>query len=189
MVVSQVLIKNLFHIDSLVKMYVTQRGEGNEEGEQRNSVVRPMIPLVRFLFASICYYYEDLDRTISPTNCLRASPKFIAATDDIRRYTVCHYPWNKTIKTPVFTGVPPHVLMMSEMEQLKMVIARQKYEIIEGMGEELDRCHVGNDAYQANGILNEVNKVHEGMLEVMNSSMRNSPDPAAKKPMIKDIKK
>jgi hypothetical protein len=39
-------------IDSLVKMYITQRGEGNEEMEQRNSVVGPMFPLVRFLFVS-----------------------------------------------------------------------------------------------------------------------------------------
>jgi hypothetical protein len=104
-------------INNLVKMYITQRGEGKEEGEQRNSVIGPMFPLVRFLFASICYHYQDLDRTAIPTNRLRTSPMFIAATtDDIRRYEVCCYPWNKSSKTPVFTGVPPHVLMMSEME-------------------------------------------------------------------------
>jgi hypothetical protein len=69
--------------------------------------------------------------------------------------------------------------MMSEMEQLKMVITRQKDEIIEGMREELDRCNEGNYAYQVNGILDEVNKFHERMMEVMNSSMRSSPDPVA----------
>jgi hypothetical protein len=58
-----------------------------------------------------------------------------------------------------------------------MLIARQKDEIIEGMREELDGLHVGNDTYQANGILDEVNKIHERMTEVMNSSVRNSPNP------------
>jgi hypothetical protein len=175
-------------IDSLVKIYVTQRGEGNEEMEWRNSVVGPMFPLVRF-FASICYHFEDLDRTISPANNLRTSPMFIAATDDIRRYTVCCYPWNRISKTPVFTGVPPHVLMMSDMEQLKMVIVRQKDDgIMEGMREELDRRHVGNDAYQANWILDEVlNKVHERMMEVMKSSMRSSPDPVANPAELQDF--
>jgi hypothetical protein len=102
-----------------------------------------------------------------------------ATTDDIRRFAVCHYLWNKSSKTSVFAGFPPHVLMMSEMVQLKMVITRQKDEIIEGMREELDMCHEGNDTYQANGILDEVNKVHERMVEVMNSSMRSSPYPVA----------
>ena len=38
---------------------------------------------------------------------------------------------------------------------------------MEGVREELNKRQVGGDTFQANGILEEVSKVHERMMEVM----------------------
>ena len=81
-----------------------------------------MYLLLRFLFASICYHYDYLDANLSEYNQLRGSYMFLSASasPDIRQCAVISYPWNATDATPVFTGIPPHVMLMSEMEQLKL---------------------------------------------------------------------
>ena len=75
----------------------------------------PLYLLIRFLFASICFHYDNLKRDLSETNRVRASTMFIEATKETRSYATIRYPWNKTCNTPIFTGVPPHVMIMVEM--------------------------------------------------------------------------
>ena len=81
-----------------------------------------MFLLVLFLFAALCYHYKDLDECLAPTNQLRVAPLFIAAEPEIRQFATVKYHWSKTDDTPIFTGVPPHVLLLSEMEVLKQII-------------------------------------------------------------------
>ena len=58
-----------------------------------------------FLFVSICYHYEHLDRTLHKNNGLRGSPIFIAAAraGEFRKYTVVSLPGTKTAFTPFFS--------------------------------------------------------------------------------------
>ena len=44
-----------------------------------NDVSGSTFIFLRFIFASICYHYENLDRTLHEKNGLRGSPIFIAA--------------------------------------------------------------------------------------------------------------
>ena len=62
-------------------------------------------------------------------------------------------PWNKSDETPLFTGIPPHVIMMSEMEVLKEVILLQKGDILYGLKEDLNKRNIGGNTFQANDIL------------------------------------
>ena len=116
----------------------------------------PLYLLVRYLFASICYHYDNLDARLSSKNRLRTSAMFIEATKEIRSYAVIRYPWNKTSNTPLFTGLPPHIMIMVEMEELKSVLKKQRSEIVGDARDELNRREVGGDAFIANEILEEV---------------------------------
>lgn len=147
-------------IDENIRMYMDESG-GAVEG--------PKYLLIRYLFASICFHFEDLSSNLSPTNRLRSSFLFLAVTPEIRKYAMVKYPWNKTGSTPVFTGVPPQVVLMSEMEELKLNLEMHKDSILEGMRKELDNRHVGGDTYQANAVLEGVTEVHKKMVRLLES--------------------
>ena len=55
--------------------------------------------------------------------------------------------------TFVITGVPPHVMIMVEMEELKNVLKYQRNQISADLRGELNKRHIGGDAFKASGIL------------------------------------
>ena len=85
---------------------------------------------------------------------------FIESTEEIRSYATIIYPWKKRCNTPLFTGVPPHVMIMVDMEELETVLKDQRKQISADFWDELNKRHIGGDAFEASGILDEVNKVH-----------------------------
>ena len=79
-----------------------------------------MFTLTRFLFISVYYHYYLLNKIIHLTLKLRGSHLFISAENSkIRKYSAVRFPWIKTVETPLFVGIPPHVLMMSVPKVLK----------------------------------------------------------------------
>ena len=91
--------------------------------------------VLRFNFASICYHYDHLDRTTHKKIGLRGSPIFIAAAraGEFRIYAVVSFPCMKTAFTPISTEIPPHVMMMAEIEILKKTIVKQTCAIVDGL--------------------------------------------------------
>jgi len=132
-----------------------------------NTVEGPRFLLLKYLFASICYHYDDLNFNLSTRHRLRASQLFIGATRNIRKYTVIQFPWNKSSSTPGFTGLPPHVVLMVETEVLKQRIEEQRKDILDGLKAELDRRYVGGEKFEAHGILQEVSKLHEKIADTI----------------------
>ena len=98
--------------------------------------------LVQFLFASIFFCYDDLKINLSETNRVRASTMFIESTKEIRSYATIRYPWNKTCNTPIFTGVPPHFMIMVYMEELKTVLKDQWKNISADLRDVLNKRHI-----------------------------------------------
>ena len=90
---------------------------------------------------------------------------FIEATKEIRSYATIRYPWNKTCNTPIFTGVPPHVMIMVDMEELKTVLKDQRKHISADLRDKLNKRHIGGDSFEASGILEEGTKSHERTLD------------------------
>ena len=76
---------------------------------------------------------------------------FIEATEEIRNYATIRYPWNKTCNTPIFTGVPPHVRIMVEIEELKTVLKGQHKHIPADLRDDINKRHIGGDAFEASG--------------------------------------
>jgi len=52
----------------------------------------------------------------SVTNCTTHIPNYAREAATVRM------PWNKTANTPVFTGLPPHVSILTQIEALKVAL-------------------------------------------------------------------
>ena len=124
-----------------------------------------MFNLARFLFASLCFHYDFLDRELHSMNKLRGSPMFIES-----------FPWNKSRCTPVFTGVPPHVLLMASLESMKNSLDLHRENIVSELKEELDLRHVGGDAFRASSLLTEVQGLHKEISSIVNRLVRENND-------------
>jgi hypothetical protein len=57
------------------------------------------------------------------------------------------YPWNKTASTPSFTGLPPHVSILAQIELLKVALKEATESIIDGVKADLDRQQLGSQSY------------------------------------------
>ena len=81
----------------------------------------PTFELLRYVFACICFHYEQLATNLHPNHRLRAPPIYIDSgrEKDIHKYAVIRYPWLITNYTPYATGIPQHVIMMAKIEVLK----------------------------------------------------------------------
>ena len=98
---------------------------------------------------------DDLKRNLSETNRVRASTMFIEAIKEISSYTTIRYPCNKTCNTTIFTGVPPHVMIIFEMEYLKTLLEDKRKDIAADLRDELNKRHIGGYAFEASSILEE----------------------------------
>ena len=133
-----------------------------------NEVEGKSFDLLRFLFASVCFHHNFLDTYLHCEHKLRSSPLFIAASDGaIQKWAVVAFPWNSTSYTPFFTGIPPHVMMMTELESLRLKLVEHRNDIIDGIKDELDRRSLGGVDYQTKVVLDEVKKAHDEMLKRM----------------------
>jgi len=121
--------------------------------------------LLKFLFASVCYHYAFLDTNLHPEHKLRTSPLFIAAADtSIQSCAVIRFPWEATASTPFFTGIPPHVIMLTELESLRLRLNQHKDDIISEFKNELNKRNLGGVEYQTSVLMNEVKKSNDEML-------------------------
>jgi hypothetical protein len=114
------------------------------------------------------YHYPHLNNQLHVRNQLRGSAIFqnIATHyNRLKEMVQVKYPWNKTRFTPNFTGIPPHVSLMAEVQQLKMELQKQKTEIMDELKKELDERNFGGDAYQATRIFDQMRNQHEAMMD------------------------
>ena len=125
---------------------------------------------MRYLFACLCYHFEWVSENEDHRSTLRSSAMFIGASanPEIRDCTVIKYPWNKTQQMPSPTGIPPHVLLQAEMEELKLAMTKMRMDIIAELGLKLDKRRVGGDEYQSSRILDQVNEIYTRLLGLFN---------------------
>ena len=58
-------------------------------------------------------------------------------------------PWNKTANTPVFTGMLPHVIILTQIKELKIALKTATEAILNGVKEDLDGRRLGMESYFA----------------------------------------
>ena len=90
------------------------------------------------LFANICYHAEYLKLTIHKKNKLHASPFFTQIPSEIQTLAAVRFPWEKSEYTPIFTGIPPHVVILANFEGLKKKMEAIRSEVHDDFTEEMN---------------------------------------------------
>jgi hypothetical protein len=95
------------------------------------TVSGPSIPsktfvLLRQCIASVIFHFDFLNTHLHSSCKLRVSPLFTSIPQSIRDAVVIGYPWDKaTASTPAFSSLPSHVVLMSQMKELKISFEQQ----------------------------------------------------------------
>ena len=132
-----------------------------EEKFLEQHVVEPNVfELIGHLFAAVCFHHTFLDENLPATDRLRASPIFNAtSTFAYRECAKTSFPWTSTHFTPPLTGIPPHTMLLAEVERLKAELSKQADTIVSAMTAELDRRSVGGSTFETKEILTEVREL------------------------------
>ena len=104
-------------------------------------------------FAAIFFHNDKLKYMLNEKCPLRASPIFIDIPSDIMMLLQIDHRWNSTEDTPQFTGIPPHIILMSEIEGLRRKIKSLKREIINQLHNEMDKRRFYSMDHNTNTII------------------------------------
>ena len=101
-----------------------------------------------------------------PKQRLRLLPIYIASgrEKNLHKYAVIRYPWLSTNYTTCATDIPPHVMLMEEIEVMKAYFDKQTTHIVENTRTELNAQNVGGDLYKAGCVLDEIKAANESFL-------------------------
>lgn len=75
------------------------------------------------------------------------------------------YPWDKTEDTPQFTGIPPHILILAELEELKQVVLGLQNNIKDDMKDLMEERGFSSQASTTQSIIDAVSKNNKEMLD------------------------
>ena len=75
--------------------------------------------MILIVFASVCFHYKNLNDNLHPRNPFRISTIWKDLQPQVRSHARIAYPQNKTLETPAFTGIPPHVSLLADIAELK----------------------------------------------------------------------
>jgi hypothetical protein len=87
--------------------------------------------MLYFCFASL--YFNFLVECLPKRSKLQASsPFFTHIPSYAREAATVRMPWNKTANTPVITGMPPHVSILTKIEEMKLALKTATDAILNG---------------------------------------------------------
>ena len=90
-------------------------------------------------FATICFHCKKLKAMLHEKCPLHASPIFRDISSDIMSLAKISHPWNSTEETPELTGIPTHILLISEIEETKREIEYLKGTIINQLKYDMEK--------------------------------------------------
>ena len=141
--------------------------------------------MLYFCFASLCYHFDFLVQVLPQRNKLQASPFFTHIPNYAREAATVRMPWNKTANTPVFTGLPPHVSILTQLEALKVALKTATDAILNGVKEDLDGRRLGSESYFAKEeIVAEIKLMRADMTQRMETIARSSSSYALQVPNV-----
>ena len=90
------------------------------------------------------------------------------------------FPWNKTADTPKFTGIPPHVMMLAEMEKMNIKMKGLEDRIISDMEKAMDERGFCTQEYNTQSMIKATEdhskKLVADMLSTTTTTMRSISD-------------
>ncbi|KAL3771060.1 hypothetical protein ACHAWU_006437 [Discostella pseudostelligera] len=121
-----------------------------------------------YCYASLTYHRDFLAGILHRSNKLQASPFYNTIPNFVKDAAAVKFPWTKTEATPVFTGLPPHVVILATCEELKLELRRAKEEIVSGVKEDLDNRQIGSQSYfDKEEIIEKMTAFHDEVLKRM----------------------
>jgi hypothetical protein len=88
-----------------------------------------------------------LAKVLHPKNKLKALHFFNNFPNYARDAATVKYPWSKTVATPTFTGLPPHIIILANFKQLKLEMKATIDTILTGVKVELDKRRNGSQSH------------------------------------------
>ena len=128
-------------------------------------------------FALICYHQDYLLRTLHEECSFRASIFLKDIPDEFIDVVRVAFTWNATKETLKLTGVPHHVILMAEMEQLRQRFDTLQATMKEDLNAALDERRTGGSEYHTNNILNAIADSERRMLSTLELPTASSGNP------------
>ncbi len=128
-----------------------------------------------FCFASLSYHFIYLSKVLHPKSKLQASHFFNNIPNYVRDAATVKYPWSKAAATPTFTGLPPHICILANFEQLKLEMKATRDTILTGVEAELDKRCIGSQShFDKEEILARMDELHNELLKKVDICGRSS---------------
>ena len=119
------------------------------------------------------FHYDYLSLSLGGECALRASHFFQNIPNDLRECAVVKYPWTKTEYTPRIPGIPPHILIMAEMEELKKQVSTINSKFKEDLNTCFDeRLSADSADFRTNQIINAINESQQSMIQRMQTFLQ-----------------
>eukprot|EP00804_Cyclotella_cryptica_P010385 CCRYP_019998-RA/>CCRYP_019998-RA protein AED:0.31 eAED:0.47 QI:0/0/0/1/0/0/5/0/276 len=157
--------KYLFH-ENARDQYVRRRGEAGEERTIKQWLKKGDYlgtQLIRhgtvlYLFV---YHYNHLKTNFHPNCILRNSLPFKEIPDDFKSFATRAYPWTKTSYTPSFTGIPPHVIQLTKLRELKLKIDSLKEGVLNEIKDEMEKRGFALSEFNTHTVTSRIDAVGE----------------------------
>ena len=116
-------------------------------------------------FATLCYHSEHLKKEMHEGCPLQTSVVYRDMPQSVLDLVRVAYPWDKTEDTPQFTGIPPHILILAELEELKQVVLGLQNNIKDDMKDLMEERGFSSQASTTQSIIDAVSKNNKEMLD------------------------
>ena len=137
------------------------------------------------LFASLLYHYDYLKTNLHPKSSLFACIILTDAPQVLKLKVRVSYPWDKDNISPVLTGIPPHILVLAQLDKLTRSQLTIADDVVNRMKEELDNRDIGG-GYHASQLMNEMHSAHSKIIERINDVKELALTAASRGPVIKN---
>ena len=114
--------------------------------------------MILMAFASVCFQYKYLNDNLHHRNPFRISTIWKDLQPQVRSHARIAYPWNKTLETPAFTGIPPHVSLFAYIAELKEEVKSLKEQFSKDLNIIMDERGVGDSDFCTRRILEALEK-------------------------------
>ena len=77
------------------------------------------------------------------------------------------FPWNSTVDLPKFTGIPPHVTLLVQMEIMQEELRELKRSINENINDELNHCGIGSNQFNTQRLEDMISNLNDNVMKQM----------------------
>ena len=102
--------------------------------------------LIQYLFASVCYHHDFLDKHLHADCSLRASAFLKDIPSQFTKIVKVSYRWENDGTNdciPICSGIPPHVMILAEVEHMRNKVKVLRDQIKDDMNSVMDARGVG----------------------------------------------